>query len=135
MRQVALREFCACRAGDKGDISDVTIFASRPEFFAVLQAELTTERVLQFMAPIGPERIERFEVANLEAVKFVLYGALGGGRCRYPTSCFRSFPTRARPTSRSGNSRRPGSGSRGASLCRCIKRRTTFSCRRPVPVA
>jgi hypothetical protein len=79
MRQVALREFCACRAGDKGDISDVTIFASRPEFFAVLQAELTTGRVLQFMAPIGPERIERFEVANLEAVKFVLYGALGGG--------------------------------------------------------
>jgi hypothetical protein len=76
---VALREFCSCRAGDKGDISDVAIFASAPEYYDWLRRELTTERVAEHVRPLGVQRIDRYEVPNLEAIKFVLHGALGGG--------------------------------------------------------
>jgi hypothetical protein len=74
-----LREFCGCRAGDKGDVSDVAIFACSSEFYDVVRRELTVDRVAAHVCSLGVSRIDRYDVPNLLAVKFVLHGALGGG--------------------------------------------------------
>jgi hypothetical protein len=74
-----LREFCSCRAGDKGDISDVALFACSDEFFDVLRLELTAERVAEHVRPLKVTQVDRYELPNLRAIKLVLHGALGGG--------------------------------------------------------
>lgn len=76
---VQLREFCSCRAGDKGNISDVTIFASDARYYPALLEGLTAELVAAHFAPLDITDVTRYEVANLLAVKFVITGALGGG--------------------------------------------------------
>lgn len=76
---VRLREFCSCRAGDKGNTSDVTIFASHRDFYESLRSELTTERVRELIDSLGPTVIHRYEVPNIDAIKFVIEDVLGGG--------------------------------------------------------
>lgn len=76
---VALREFCSCRAGDKGNTSDVTIFASHRDFYEALRTELTSDRVRELIGSLGPTAIRRYEVPNIEAIKFVIDDVLGGG--------------------------------------------------------
>jgi hypothetical protein len=77
--EVALREFCAARSGDKGDLADIGVFACDERFWEALRSGLTVERVQALFAPIGVRQVDRYEVPNLLAVKLVLHGALGGG--------------------------------------------------------
>ncbi len=78
-REVPLRDFCSCRAGDKGDLSDVTIFASEERYYPSLVDELTTERVARHFASLGVTGVTRYEIPNLYGVKFLIEGVLGGG--------------------------------------------------------
>lgn len=77
--KIQLREFCAARAGDKSNASDVTLFASDDAFYEVIRAQVTSERVLAHFAPLGPTKVDRYEVTTLRALKFVIHDVLGGG--------------------------------------------------------
>jgi len=79
MASVPLREVCGVRSGDKGDISDLTLFADDDEMYDLLLREITVERVRGHFGAFVTGPIERFEARNVLAVKFVLYGALDGG--------------------------------------------------------
>ena len=74
-----LRDVCGARSGDKGDISDVTLFADNLETYQVLLPQLTTERVAAHYGDLVDGPVERYLVPNVLAIKFVLHGALGGG--------------------------------------------------------
>jgi hypothetical protein len=76
---VPLRELCGVRSGDKGDISDLTLFADDAETYELLCRTVTVERVRDHMGSIAGGAIERHLVPNVWAVKFVLHDALGGG--------------------------------------------------------
>ena len=67
------------RAGDKGDRCNIGLIARRPEYYPVLLREVTAERVKEFFGDWCKGRVERFELPNLEALNFVLHGALDGG--------------------------------------------------------
>jgi hypothetical protein len=67
------------RAGDKGDRCNVGVIARRPEFYPILVRELTAERVKAHFGDWVKGPVERFELPNLEALNFVLHGALDGG--------------------------------------------------------
>ena len=77
--RLQLREFCAARSGDKGNISDVSLFACSDPFFDVLRTQVTIERVAGLLAPLGVGPIERYELPTLRALKLVVHEALGGG--------------------------------------------------------
>jgi hypothetical protein len=77
--RVQLRELCGYRAGDKGDISDIAIFADDDEVYAVLVREVTAERVKAHFGTMVRGDVTRYEVPNVLALKFVMRGALGGG--------------------------------------------------------
>jgi hypothetical protein len=77
--RVQLRELCGYRAGDKGDISDIAIFADDEETYAVLVREVTAERVKAHFGTMVRGDVTRYEAHNVLALKFVLRGALGGG--------------------------------------------------------
>jgi hypothetical protein len=77
--RVALREFCGYRAGDKGDIANVAIFADDDETYALIVREVTADRVKEHFGATVRGRVDRYEAANVRALNFVMQGALGGG--------------------------------------------------------
>ncbi len=79
MARLALRELCGYRAGDKGDIANVALFADDDETYALIVREVTAERVKAHFGTMVLGRVDRFEATNVRALNFVMQGALGGG--------------------------------------------------------
>ena len=79
MAKLALRELCGYRAGDKGDIANVALFADDDETFELIRREATAERVKQHFGAMVRGRVDRYEAPNVRALNFVMQGALGGG--------------------------------------------------------
>lgn len=79
MKKVKLIEIAHGRSGDKGDASNVGIIARHPEIYPFLKEKLTTELVKNHMQHICKGEVERFELANIGALNFVLHHSLGGG--------------------------------------------------------
>jgi hypothetical protein len=77
--RLQLRELCGYRAGDKGDIADVAIFADDDETYEVILREVTAERVQEHFGTMVRGPVERYEARNVLALNFVLRNALGGG--------------------------------------------------------
>jgi hypothetical protein len=77
--RLALRELCGYRAGAKGDIANVALFADDDETFELIRREATAARVKQHFGEMVQGRVDRYEAANVRALNFVMYGALGGG--------------------------------------------------------
>ena len=76
---VALYMLAHGRSGDKGDAVNVGVIARRPEWYDLLARELTAERVAAFLGSMATGPVERFEMPNLDALNFLVHGALGGG--------------------------------------------------------
>jgi hypothetical protein len=77
--RVQLRELCGYRAGDKGDIANVAIFADDEVVYDVLVREVTAERVKAHFGAMVRGEVTRYEARNVLALNFVMQGALGGG--------------------------------------------------------
>jgi len=77
--KLALRELCGYRAGDKGDIANVAVFADDDETYALIVREVTAARVKEHFGEMVTGRVDRYEAANVRALNFVMQGALGGG--------------------------------------------------------
>jgi hypothetical protein len=79
MARLALREICGYRAGDKGDVANVALFADDDDTYAVVVREVTAARVKEHFGAMVLGRVDRYEAANVRALNFVMQGALGGG--------------------------------------------------------
>ena len=77
-----LVELAHARSGDKGDIADLSLFAPDQATYDLLAHEVTAERVKKHFAGIITGNVERFEIPNVLALKFVMHGALDGGASR-----------------------------------------------------
>ena len=76
---VRLVDIAHARSGDKGDTANVGVIALRPEWFPVIAEALTLDRVAAHFAGVVEGGVERFELPNLNALNFLLHGALDGG--------------------------------------------------------
>jgi hypothetical protein len=70
------------RAGDKGDRSNIGIIARNSSYYPILVDQVTAERVKAYFGVWCEGPVERFQLDNLEALNFVLHGALDGGGLR-----------------------------------------------------
>lgn len=70
------------RAGDKGNIANVSVIARSSAAYAELREKLTAERVRAHLGALVSGRVERYTLDNIEAMNFVLYDALDGGATR-----------------------------------------------------
>jgi hypothetical protein len=82
MAHIQLRDLCGARSGDKGDISDLSLFADDEAAYDALLQEVTAERVKAHFGGLVSGDVERYEARNVLALKFVMHGALGGGAPR-----------------------------------------------------
>ncbi len=79
MATIKLAEIAQARSGDKGDGSNVGIFAQDAEQYARLKRELTPARVKAHFSEICKGEVQRYEMDNLLALNFILHDSLGGG--------------------------------------------------------
>ena len=70
------------RAGDKGNIANVSMIARSSDAYTELKEKLTAERVRTHLGELVRGRVERYALDNIEALNFVLYDALDGGATR-----------------------------------------------------
>lgn len=77
--KVRLVDVAHARSGDKGDTANVGIIALKPEWFPILERELTVKRVADHFSGMITGGVERFVLPNLNALNFLLHGALDGG--------------------------------------------------------
>jgi len=77
-----LRELAHARAGDKGNISQLSVIAHDPGDYAFLAEHVTAERVRTHLAAAAAGTVDRYELPNLGALNFVLHDALAGGVTR-----------------------------------------------------
>lgn len=77
-----LHDLAHARAGDKGDTSNIAVFAYDPGDFAFLAEHLTADAVKAFFADIVTGEVMRYDLPALAAFNFVMTGALGGGVTR-----------------------------------------------------
>ena len=77
-----LGDIAHARSGDKGSSANVGVIAYTSAGYAFLQQALTEERVEMYFKPLGPTKVTRYELPNLEAFNFLLEGVLAGGGSR-----------------------------------------------------
>ncbi|MBP1920661.1 AtuA-related protein [Youngiibacter multivorans] len=74
-----LKDLAHGRSGDKGDRSNICMFARKPEDFEFLKQELTAARVKEYFGDLVKGDVVRYEVDSLKGFNFVMDKALGGG--------------------------------------------------------
>lgn len=78
-KTISLYKLAHARTGDKGNRSNISVIAYRPEDFSVLQRELTEERVKTHFGFRNPSAVKRYELPHLMALNFVIDDVLDGG--------------------------------------------------------
>lgn len=79
MAQRYLHDIAHGRSGDKGDTSNVCIFARKPEYYQIIKDQVTPEKVKSHFKDMIQGEVIRYEVPSLQGFNFVMYHALGGG--------------------------------------------------------
>ena len=78
MRRI-VRDIAHARAGDKGNTSNVNVWAYDAADFELLKRNLTTERIKQAFPDLVRGRVERYVIEHLQGLNFVMHDALEGG--------------------------------------------------------
>jgi len=79
MTIVYLNQLVHGRSGDKGDTSNVCIFARNPKDYEFLKRILTPHRVKEHFGEMVKGIVIRYDVETLHGFNFVMKHALGGG--------------------------------------------------------
>jgi hypothetical protein len=74
-----LHELAHCRAGDKGDMSILSLIAYRAEDYPLLAERVTVDAVRRHLQGIVLGEIRRYELPGLWALQFVCDRSLSGG--------------------------------------------------------
>jgi hypothetical protein len=78
-QKVPLSRICLARSGDKGDTCNIGVIGRSRAIYAWMLNKLTSEFVKRRFEEVCKGEVERFEVANLNALNFLLHESLGGG--------------------------------------------------------
>lgn len=79
-------DLALCRSGDKGNSSNVSVIARKPEYLPYLRKHLTEEVVYNYLSNIYPnsftggvESVKRYDWPGINGFNFYLGESLGGG--------------------------------------------------------
>jgi hypothetical protein len=77
--KVRLVDIAHARSGDKGDTANVGVIALEPRWYEVLDKFVTRNRVAEHFRGMIEGDVDRYDLPNLNALNFLLHGALDGG--------------------------------------------------------
>ena len=79
MPEIYLNDIAHGRSGDKGDTSNVCVFARKPSYYAIIGREVTPEKLKTYFGDMVKGEITRYDIPTLGSYNFVMEHALGGG--------------------------------------------------------
>lgn len=82
MSRIKLREIAHARAGDKGNVLNISLIPYEAVDYELLIREVSAARVKEWFKGIVCGEVKRYEVPSIGALNFVLEDALGGGVTR-----------------------------------------------------
>ena len=74
-----IHDIAHARAGDKGNTSNISVWAYDPSDYPLLKRQLTAARVQRAFPGLFTGKVTRYEVDHLHGLNFVLLDALEGG--------------------------------------------------------
>ena len=77
--KVRLAEIAYARSGDKGAHANIGVWVHNDEAYNFVLGALTADVVREHFDSLRPDAVERYELPNIRALNFVLYGVLGAG--------------------------------------------------------
>ena len=77
--ELPIHAIAHARAGDKGDVSNISLIAYERKCWSIINKVATQERILEIFKHLGATKVDRYELPNLNALNFVIHNALGGG--------------------------------------------------------
>jgi hypothetical protein len=77
--RIRLLDIAHARSGDKGDTANVGVIALEPRWYEILDRFVTQKQVADHFRGMIDGDVERYELPNLNALNFLLHGALDGG--------------------------------------------------------
>ena len=77
-----LREIAHSRAGDKGNISNISVIAYREKDYKTIAEKVTPARIKEYLGEIAKGEVVIYRLPKLWAINIVMYKALGGGVTR-----------------------------------------------------
>jgi len=78
-RKIKLHEIAHARAGDKGNTSNISVWAYDPGDYALIKEQVTAERIKSTFPRLIRGPVVRYELEHLHGLNFVLSEALEGG--------------------------------------------------------
>ena len=78
-RPTIVRDIAHARAGDKGNTSNVSVWAYDTADFEMLKRSLTAGRIKAAFPQLIRGTVERYEIEHLHGLNFALHDALEGG--------------------------------------------------------
>lgn len=78
-RKVPLHDLAHARAGDKGNTSNISVWAYDPGDYPLIKDQLTPERIKAVFPKLITGDVVRYELDHLHGLNFVLGEALEGG--------------------------------------------------------
>jgi len=79
MSKVTLREIAHARAGDKGNISSISVWAYDPKHYPAMKAQCTEDWAAQAFGRLLEGSVKRYTLDHLHGLNFVFTNALEGG--------------------------------------------------------
>lgn len=76
---IYLNQLAHARSGDKGDTSNVCVYARKPEYYPIIARLVTEQAVKEHFGPMVEGPVTRYDVPSLGGFNFVMKHALGGG--------------------------------------------------------
>ncbi|HJQ58540.1 MAG TPA: hypothetical protein VJ890_16645 [Vineibacter sp.] len=77
--RLRIHDIAHARAGDKGDVSSISVWVYDPKDYDLLKRELTAERIKAAFPKLIRGEVTRYELDHLHGLNFVLRDALEGG--------------------------------------------------------
>lgn len=78
-KRVKLYHLAHSRAGDKGEVTNISLFPYRETDYELLKEKVTAEIVKKHFQGIVKGEVIRYEVPSLHGFNFVMYGTRPGG--------------------------------------------------------
>jgi hypothetical protein len=77
--KIRLVDIAHARSGDKGDTANVGLIALDPSWYSILEQYVTKDAVAAHFDGVIDGPVTRYELPNLNALNFLLHGALDSG--------------------------------------------------------
>ena len=72
MAEIYLNDIAHGRSGDKGDTSNVCVYARKPEYYKIIEREVTPEKLKAYFGDMVKGEITRYDVPSLGGFNFVM---------------------------------------------------------------